>query len=126
MASDGLFDNLFTKEILKIIDVFMTECLAATSHGSLNSIKTNSNTPEFQKKQLNLMTKKNAKKLAKELLKEAQRKSKNQKCWTPFGAKFDKVNMKKDNDLLRWKGGKPDDICVAVGFIKSEQSTLYL
>lgn len=88
----------------------MTECLTTSSRDSSHSIKTNSNTPEFQKKQLDLMTKSNAKKLAKELLKQAYQKSKSQKCQTPFGTKFDKANMKRDNELLRWKGGKPDDI----------------
>lgn len=120
-----MFDNLFTKEILKIVDVFMTECLSTSPEGSNNSINTNSNTPEFQKKQLDLMTKKNAKRLAKELLKQAYRKSRSQKSVTPFGLKFDKTNMKKDNNLLRWKGGKPDDICVVVGFIKSMDLSRY-
>ena len=56
------------------------------------------------------MTKKNAKRLAKELVKEAYRKSKSKTCFTPFGDKFDKTLIKKDNEILKWKGGKPDDI----------------
>jgi hypothetical protein len=69
------------------------------------------------------MTKKNAKRLAKELVKEAYRKSKSRACFTPFGDKFDKTHLKKDNELLRWKGGKPDDICVVVGFVKHASSS---
>lgn len=125
LATDGMFDNLFTKDILKIVDVFMTDCLATSSHGSKESVKTLSQTPEFQQKQLDLMTKKNAKKLAKELLKQAYRKSRSQKSMTPFGQKFDKSKLKRDNEVLRWKGGKPDDICVVVGFIKTMDLTGY-
>ena len=103
----------------------MTECLSKSPEGSKGSINTNSNTPEFQKKQLDLMTKKNAKRLSKELLKQAYRKSKSQKCVTPFGLKFNKTGLKKDGNPLRWKGGKPDDICVVVGFIKSMDLSQY-
>jgi hypothetical protein len=42
---------------------------------------------------------------------------------TPFAEKFDKTQMKKDNKVLNWKGGKPDDICAVVGFVKSAESS---
>jgi serine/threonine protein phosphatase PrpC len=109
-GTDGLFDNLYVKEITNIIDVFMNECMANSENDSLPSVRTNSNTPELSQSQLNLMTRKNAKKLAQELVKTAYRKSKSSTCFTPFADKFDKTGIKKDNEVLKWKGGKPDDI----------------
>lgn len=117
-GTDGLFDNLYSKEIINIIEIFMSECLGGWSESSLPSIQTNSNTPEFTQKQIKLMTRKNAKKLAQELVKEAYRKSKSRTCFTPFADKFDKTGVKKDKEFLKWKGGKPDDIWAVVGFIK--------
>lgn len=119
-ATDGLFDNLYSKEIIRIVDVFMSECMSLSSKSSsLPSHKTFSDTPESNHTPNILMTKKNAKRLAKELVKEAYRKSKSKTCFTPFGDKFDKTLIKKDNEILKWKGGKPDDICAVVGFVKS-------
>lgn len=117
-ATDGLFDNLYPKEIIKIVDVFMTECLATSSRDSILSMSAKSNLPDIDRRLLAMMTKKNAKRLAKELVKEAYRKSKSGTCLTPFGDRFDRSKMKKNNELLRWKGGKPDDICVIVGFVR--------
>lgn len=117
-GTDGLFDNLYSKEIVNIVEIFMSECLGNWSESSLPSIQTNSNTPEFTQKQIKLMTRKNAKKLAQELVKEAYRKSKSRTCFTPFADKFDKTGVKKDKEFLKWKGGKPDDIWAVVGFIK--------
>jgi serine/threonine protein phosphatase PrpC len=119
-ATDGLFDNLYSKEIIRIVDVFMSECMTLSAKSnSLPSHQTFSETPEFDHSQNILMTKKNAKRLAKELVKEAYRKSKSKTCFTPFGDKFDKTLIKKNKEILKWKGGKPDDICAVVGFVKS-------
>jgi hypothetical protein len=109
-GTDGLFDNLYAKEIVNIVEIFMSECLTGYSEGSLQSIPTDGNTPGFTKRQIKLMTRKNGKKLAQELVKEAYRKSKSRTCFTPFADKFDKTGVQKDKEFLKWKGGKPDDI----------------
>ena len=46
-------------------------------------------------------------------------------CFTPFGEKFSKLKIMKDKEILRWNGGKLDDIWAVVGFIKSWE-TLYI
>jgi serine/threonine protein phosphatase PrpC len=117
-GTDGLFDNLYAKEIVNIVEIFMSECLTGSSEGSLQSIPTDGNSQGFTKRQIKLMTRKNAKKLAQELVKEAYRKSKSRTCFTPFADKFDKTGVQKDKEFLKWKGGKPDDIWAVVGFIK--------
>ena len=121
-ATDGLFDNLFTHEILKIIDVFMSEMPTLNSIRSYQSSKTIQNTFENLSNDC-FMSAKSAKRLAKELVKEAYRKSKSRTWFTPFGEKFDKSNIMRNNELLRWKGGKPDDICVVVGFIRQLEAS---
>lgn len=88
----------------------MLESLNAASRESNESGATKSRTPEFHEHKDIMMTKKNAKILAKELVKEAYRKSKSKTCLTPFGERINKSNMKKDGEVVRWKGGKPDDI----------------
>jgi len=122
-GTDGLFDNLFTEDITNITDVFMTECLANSSSSSLN---THSNTPEYTTKQMDLFSKTNAKTLAHELVKEAWRKSRNKKLATPFANRFDSRKIKKEGQLLVWKGGKPDDICAVVAFVKKTVNTFSL
>lgn len=108
VGTDGLFDNLFTDEILNIIDsVKLTK---------KDESEEDSESPTLSRKHF---TKHNAQKLAKALVKEAERKSKSKLSLTPFAKKFNKVNLKQENGVLKWKGGKPDDICVVVGFIKS-------
>jgi len=123
-ATDGLIDNLYEKEIITIIDVFMAECrFQVSKNASIPSMNTFSDSPPSDIQNSHFMTKKNAKKLAKELVKEAYRKSKSKTWLTPFAEKFDKTQMKKDNKVLNWKGGKPDDICAVVGFVKSAESS---
>lgn len=63
-ATDGLFDNLYIKEIQKIVEVFMTECMMSSSHDSLPTVKTQSDTPVFNQSQIDLMTKRNCKKVS--------------------------------------------------------------
>ena len=120
-ATDGLFDNLFVNEILKIVDIFMSELTSSTSITSFQSFQSYINSSSQQLKE-EMMAPKNARRLAKELVKEAYKKSRSRNCFTPFGEKFDKSNITKNNELLRWKGGKPDDICAVVGFIKISES----
>ena len=123
-ATDGLFDNLFINEILNIVDVFISELISSSSTPSLHSHQSLFKSQEQQLKE-ELITLKNARRLAKELVWEGYKKSKSRTCFTPFGEKFDKLNIMKNNEILRWKGGKPDDICVVVGFIKNwEKSDL--
>ena len=113
-ATDGLFDNLFTHEIIKIVDSFMS---GKTNQNPIQDTPTPENTPEFGIDE-EFFSVKNAKRLAKELVKKAAKKSKSRSLLTPFGEKFDKSNIIRNNELLRWNGGKPDDICAVVGFIK--------
>lgn len=118
LATDGLFDNLFADEILQIIDNFMSELLECKSTYSTDSLRTSSNTPETYLTGKSMLNQKNAKKLAKNLVNEAYRKSKSHAWSTPFGEKFNNSNMKRNNEALRWNGGKPDDICAVIGFIQ--------
>ena len=122
LATDGLFDNLYISDILQIIDSFMTECYECKSFCSSDSLKTSSNTPDSMYKKSNSLSKSNAKRLAKRLVNEAHRKSKSHGCQTPFGEKFNSSNMKRDGEILRWKGGKPDDIWAVIGFIQWSNS----
>jgi hypothetical protein len=72
-----LIDNLYEKEIITIIDVFMAECrFQVSKNASIPSMNTFSDSPPSDIQNSHFMTKKNAKKLAKELVKEAYRKSK--------------------------------------------------
>lgn len=108
-GTDGLFDNLYSHEIINIIDVFMNDCLASSSEDSLPSVNTHSLTPVLSQSHLAMLTKRNAKLLAHDLVREAKRKSKSKGCSTPFADRFNKSKIKKDQNLV-WKGGKPDDI----------------
>lgn len=117
-ATDGLFDNLYINEITRIVEVFMSELNGHASDNSIPTINSFSDTPDFSDHHTNLLTRRQCKKLAQELVKEAYRKSKSRTCLTPFGDKFDKTGLKKDNERLKWKGGKPDDICAVVGILK--------
>ena len=119
LATDGLFDNLFIDEILQIIDNFMTELLESKSLWSMDSIKTSSNTPETYLADKNILNQKNAKKLAKNLVNEAFKKSRSHAWNTPFGEKFNSSNLKRNNEILTWNGGKPDDIWAVIGFIQN-------
>jgi len=76
-GTDGLFDNLYSHEILNIIDIFLNDCFGSSPQESLKSINTHSFTPVFTKSQLANLTKRKAKLLAHDLVKEARRKSKN-------------------------------------------------
>lgn len=125
-GTDGLFDNLYPKEITNIIDIFFSECLLSSSDNSLESGNTFENTPQFTAEHRDLLTKENAKSLAHELVKEARRKSKNKSWLTPFAERFDKTKSKKGNEILTWRGGKPDDICAVVGFVKKHHDTFSL
>ena len=123
-ATDGLFDNLFINEILNIVDVFISELISSSSIPSLYCLH-NYSKGISQELRNEWMTLKNAKRLAKVLVQEAYRKSRSQVCFTPFGKKFSKLKIMKDKEILRWNGGKLDDIWAVVGFIKSWE-TLYI
>ena len=98
----------------------MSDYYTSSLESSSESVHSKSSSPESRYKQENFMTKKNAKRLAKELVKEAYRKSRGANSITPFGMKFNSLHMKKDNEIVKWKGGKPDDICAVVGFISKQ------
>ena len=123
-GTDGLFDNIFTDEILKIIDIFMFDYYTSHSESSSESVHTKSSSPESANRQDIFLTKRNAKRLAKELVKEAHRKSKSSNSITPFGQKFNSQNVKKDREIVKWKGGKPDDIWAVIGFVVKPNSLL--
>ena len=121
-ATDGLFDNLYIHEILQIIDSFMAESYEYKSFWSTDSMKTSSNTPEAVYKRSNTLNKNSAKRLAKRLVNEAHHKSWSHSWNTPFGEKFNNSNLKRDGEILRWKGGKPDDIWAVIGFVQCSNS----
>jgi protein phosphatase PTC7 len=109
LGSDGLFDNVYIKEILRIVNKYCFK-IKPKINDSMVSV---SNQP---------FDKTDALELAKRLAAKAYQASISDEWISPFGEKYNEL-LQKDSTFSsklndeEWKGGKQDDISVVVGFI---------
>ena len=109
LGSDGLFDNVYIREILRIVNKY---CFKIKPKAS-DSIASDSDQP-FEKA--------DALEIAKRLASKAYQASISEECTSPFGEKYNEL-LRKDHTFSsklndeEWKGGKQDDISVVVAFI---------
>lgn len=120
LASDGVWDNLFNQDILRIASRLMTGVGAwkASAGGiqvadSLAPFTTPENSAENSPKTLTLQSA-----LALEILGAAKSASINQRLDGPFAKEVQKYYPHED-----WHGGKIDDICIIVMVVSEDGAT---
>lgn len=115
LASDGVFDNLYTNEIVKVISKYLwreqkdLEKTLGYSHLRSGSI-------------IDWLDTFDAKEIAKNLAMKAWQTSASTNCISPFGEKVNHLLKSKSPSEIKigvseWKGGKQDDISVVVGIV---------
>ncbi|KAI2636146.1 protein serine/threonine phosphatase 2C [Xylaria nigripes] len=111
MASDGVWDNLFNQEILRIVSRLMKSIGAwKTSEGGIrvvDDLRRFTNPPEPTEPGQRLITLQSA--IATEITSAAKVASLNQQLDGPFAKEVHKYYPQEN-----WHGGKVDDICVVV------------
>lgn len=115
LASDGVFDNLYTHEIVKIISTYLAkEQKELEQTLGYNHLRSGS--------VINCLDSFDAKDIAKKLAMKALKTSLSTDCTSPFGEKVN--NLLKSSSpgeikigVSEWKGGKQDDISVVVGIV---------
>jgi len=114
LASDGLYDNLYTKDIVAVINRYINKELKSQKINSC-SLKTKIN------KILEGFTKKDAENIAMKLSTKAWKKSLSSNFISPFAEKVNSALKNQSTKLIpefnEWRGGKSDDISAVVGII---------
>ncbi|CAI2385446.1 unnamed protein product [Moneuplotes crassus] len=114
LATDGLFDNLYSKDIIRIVNKFLLRQKQTiyTSNGchaaDLNNI-------------VELLDSTDAYNLARTLSLKAWKNSLSSSYISPFGSKMNSLlkttSTKLIPELEEWRGGKKDDVSVIVSFV---------
>ncbi|KAI1864293.1 hypothetical protein JX265_008664 [Neoarthrinium moseri] len=113
-ASDGLWDNVFNQDILKIASRIMTTCGAwKSSDGGIRVIDNLAPFTQADDSAQRPMTLQGA--IALEIALTAKALSLNQRIDGPFAKEVQKYYPQED-----WHGGKVDDICVVVVVVSEE------
>ncbi|RWA08852.1 hypothetical protein EKO27_g6259 [Xylaria grammica] len=114
-ASDGVWDNLFNQDILRIVSRIMTGIGAwKTSDGGIRVVDNLGRFTQAEDSTKRLVTLQSA--LAIEIAATAKAASTNQRLDGPFAKEVQKYYPQEN-----WHGGKVDDICVIV-LVASENS----
>ncbi|GAW19964.1 hypothetical protein ANO14919_094570 [Xylariales sp. No.14919] len=114
-ASDGVWDNLFNQDILRIVSRIMTGIGAwKTSDGGIRVVDNLGHFTQAEDSTKRLVTLQSA--LAIEIAATAKAASTNQRLDGPFAKEVQKYYPQEN-----WHGGKVDDICVIV-LVASENS----
>lgn len=115
LATDGLFDNLYTKDIIKTATQFLKK------HS--RDLKISGCDPESEVSTIvHCLESCDADELARNLTLKAWKKSLSSNYLSPFGRKMNSVLSNNSTRLIpeidEWRGGKKDDISVVVSFVQ--------
>lgn len=118
MGTDGLYDNMYTKDIIRIVNKYVTKELK-----ELNKVYPKCEAFSSMKDMVECFDAKDASNIAKRLTMKAYQNSVSSTLTTPFGEKVNQLCKQRvaeggcKADIQEWKGGKRDDISIIVALI---------